>query len=389
MAQLANWPTITDDSGQGQDGTPVDKAYSDAVKASVEDNIHSANNSTIKCKDIIDEVKNARGSAASVDARLDVEHNEDGTHKALSYASVAQLQQQLAGVNLMRNSSLYMWNGSTVPFYFYTSGSVVRDDSGSNMKVGLASAKINNGYLNQFALDAAVFDNIFQNFYYSCGAWMKTSYASCGKLTSSFNPTGVTHNGDGTWQFLTLTGSGSGLAHLGMTVESLLTQDVWTDGWVMLISPVAPDGWRPSPCRVDTVRWEIAGTLATGTIQKIAHFYRPAVIKDVYMQVKTGPTGAALIVDINKDGASSVFDSGASRPQIGDGQAVGGGRPGGSDTFYNRCINAAIHSVDTGSITLDIDQVGSGTAGADLFMDVRYLEYVHPLEEFQSYDDVE
>ena len=47
MAVLASWPSMSDDDGTGQSGTVLDKALFDAIKASVEDQVHSTNNTGI------------------------------------------------------------------------------------------------------------------------------------------------------------------------------------------------------------------------------------------------------------------------------------------------------------------------------------------------------
>ncbi len=70
MVLLASWPTVTDDSGTKTDGTIINKALTDAVKASVEDQVHSSTNTLIKPKAITDEVVTARNGEASLSARL-------------------------------------------------------------------------------------------------------------------------------------------------------------------------------------------------------------------------------------------------------------------------------------------------------------------------------
>ena len=75
MALLSGWPTLADDTGAGQDGTVLAKARFDEIKASVEDQVHSSTNPTIKPNATIDEVVTARGSMGSLDARLDVALN--------------------------------------------------------------------------------------------------------------------------------------------------------------------------------------------------------------------------------------------------------------------------------------------------------------------------
>lgn len=67
---LASWPSITDDSGLFTDGTVINKALFDAIKASIENDVEAVTNPSVKAKTIIDEVVAARGSAASLTARI-------------------------------------------------------------------------------------------------------------------------------------------------------------------------------------------------------------------------------------------------------------------------------------------------------------------------------
>lgn len=83
-------------------------------------------------------------------------------------------------------------------------------------------------------------------------------------------------------------------------------------------------------------------------------------LTEVRAVCKTAPTGQAIIIDINDDG-TSIWNSGAERLQI-----AAGTTSGSTTTITNT-------SVGKGSIiTLDIDQIGSGTAGANLTV---YLIY--------------
>ncbi len=70
------------------------------------------------------------------------------------------------------------------------------------------------------------------------------------------------------------------------------------------------------------------------------------------MHVDTAPAGSALIIDINDDG-STIFSTNA---EIDD----AGTEEDGNHKFTQTEIAAG------SDITLDVDQVGSGTAGADL-----------------------
>lgn len=77
-------------------------------------------------------------------------------------------------------------------------------------------------------------------------------------------------------------------------------------------------------------------------------------ISEVYLMVGTAPTGAAIIVDIHKDG-TTIFTNQANRPQI-----AAAATSGNTTTIDD-------NEWDDGEyLTMDIDQIGSGTAGANL-----------------------
>lgn len=75
---------------------------------------------------------------------------------------------------------------------------------------------------------------------------------------------------------------------------------------------------------------------------------------------KIAPVGADIIVDMNKNG-STIFTTQANRPTVPDGQNKGA-----------KSATPDIVSVAEGDVmTLDIDQVGSGTPGSDLTVYAR------------------
>jgi hypothetical protein len=86
----------------------------------------------------------------------------------------------------------------------------------------------------------------------------------------------------------------------------------------------------------------------------------PATVLGVTAAVNTAPVGSAIVVDVNRNG-TSLFTVQANRPQIAAGAnaTVGSAAP-------------AVVSLATGDyLTVDVDQVGSGVAGADLTVLVR------------------
>ena len=109
----------------------------------------------------------------------------------------------------------------------------------------------------------------------------------------------------------------------------------------------AINGLRP------TLYTFVPGTVAVATnVSGTFEIQQSLTILGVDLRVKTAPTGAALIVDINKNG-TTIFST---RPEIAAASTSGGG--------------SAVLSVTTLAagdlITVDIDQVGSSVVGSDL-----------------------
>lgn len=77
-------------------------------------------------------------------------------------------------------------------------------------------------------------------------------------------------------------------------------------------------------------------------------------ISGTKLRAGTAPTGADLIVDVNVTGTGSVYTA-AGRPRI-----VAGAKEGAASPSVEALVAPG------GTITVDIDQVGSGVAGSDL-----------------------
>jgi len=83
-------------------------------------------------------------------------------------------------------------------------------------------------------------------------------------------------------------------------------------------------------------------------------------ITKAYLNIKTAPVGADFIVDININGTSIWATTQANRVTISDGDTTG------TQTSFDTT------SLTEGDIiTIDIDQVGSGTAGSDLTITLK------------------
>lgn len=100
-------------------------------------------------------------------------------------------------------------------------------------------------------------------------------------------------------------------------------------------------------------------TVSTGAHRWYAE--EALTIESVRVSVGTAPVGSALIVDVNKNG-TTIFTTQGNRPQVADGSATG------------VTTTMDVTSLAQGDyLTVDIDQVGSTTAGADLVVTVVFV----------------
>jgi hypothetical protein len=108
-----------------------------------------------------------------------------------------------------------------------------------------------------------------------------------------------------------------------------------------------------------TLTFAVVGTLAVGT-DKAPTILAPCqlTIVKVKLVVKTAPTGASVIVDVNKNG-TTIFTTQANRPSIAAGSLAGDS------------VSPDVTSLVEGDkVTIDVDQIGSTVAGADLTVEV-------------------
>ena len=109
-----------------------------------------------------------------------------------------------------------------------------------------------------------------------------------------------------------------------------------------------------------TLAYAVTGDLEVDT--DVAFPLRPSAaftITEVYVEVKTAPTGASIIVDVNKNG-TTIFTTQANRPEIAiSGKTATSGTPDVTALAKNDAV------------TIDVDQIGSTIAGADLVVMVR------------------
>lgn len=113
--------------------------------------------------------------------------------------------------------------------------------------------------------------------------------------------------------------------------------------------------------------FSVTGNLVVGTNKSwelpiLVDVARQAELIAVLAHVRTAPTTTNVIVDINKNGVT-IFPTQASRPTI----PVG--------TFNS---NIAVPDVNTLAnfdiLSLDVDQIGTGTVGADLSVVLKFQQ---------------
>lgn len=397
---LSNWPTIVDDDGSLTLGTVFAKAVTDAIKASIEADMFSATNPTVTAENVIDEVVAARGSKASLDERLDIALNEDGTLKTQASLVTQADASSVDNKNCLVNDNFLIWAGgdAVAPTSWTLAGTgaaCARSGTGlgdTETKIGDFSAKLTYGsttltLTNNF-LPTAAFTRFvaIRGKVIGFGAWVKSSVASQARVwvTDGVSTTYSSyHTGDGTWQWLsnvhTVSNTGT-LLSFGINVESSAGNPVYLSGAFSAQSNLAPTQYIPTTVAYGTVYFPSAGGQTASADKAYYHFNRPAIVRDIVCTLSTAPTGATTFkVDVNKDGNTmlgSVIAFTAS-------DKVAGKAPDG--TYANRCFDGArlTSGVTIGNkISYDVDAVGNTIPGSDLTVNIRAMVYVHPFEPF-------
>ena len=104
----------------------------------------------------------------------------------------------------------------------------------------------------------------------------------------------------------------------------------------------------------DNKSYNYDGTLAVNTGSKRLYMTRAGTFGSFDMYVKTAPVGADLTVTINKNGSS-----------IGTGTISAGATSGTGQTLSSTSFSSGDY------LTVDITQIGSSTAGEDLYINFR------------------
>jgi hypothetical protein len=390
---------MVDDSGLFIDGTTVDKDFVDQVYDQIDDQAHSTTNPTIKPKAITDEVVAARGNLASLTARLDGVVDDDGV-PVPSAGAVTQAQAgALPQSNVVLNETFLVWaaGDAAAPTGWTLAGTgaaCARAGTGladTKRKVGDFCAKLTFGSttltLAQDVLPTAAFARLdhLQGKDVGFGAWVWSNLASQTRL---YVTDGVSsgyssyHTGDGTWQWLSVAYTLSGSAtHLeaGIRVESGAGNPAYLSGATLILSTIAPTGWRPTPMAYGTVYFPAQGAQTAGTDKGRYLLQRMGIVKDVQATLSTAPTGATTFkIDVN-NGANSIFNT--TKLEFVASDKVAAKAPDG--TYQYRCFAGGRQASGTSianALSYDIDAVGNTVAGSDLTLAIRVLVYLDPFE---------
>jgi len=110
--------------------------------------------------------------------------------------------------------------------------------------------------------------------------------------------------------------------------------------------------------------YTVGGTLVASTGVVRLYFKRAVTITNVMAAVDTQPTGASVIVDVNKNG-TTIFTTQGNRPTI----AVS------TNTDLTSVPDVTAFAAGDYA-TIDIDQIGSTIAGANLTVTIEYTESI-------------
>lgn len=410
MTQLT-WPTTTDDSGTLTDGSIINQTYLYAIRDTINDKIHSATNPTVTPEDIIDEVVTARGSLGSLDARLDVEHNNDGTHNlSASIVTTSVLATSIQNQNLAANPEFYMWpdGDSSAPAYYSLSGAgaaVARTGTGladTSRLIGDFAAKVTYGSataeLKQTLIDSGKWPGIdhLEGSDFAFTVWVKSSTVS---QVRAFVYTGTAgyeyssyHTGGGSWERLEVVETILATAtELTVGVAIAGTGNFICSGFCPILGATATDKFIPTPIVRGSIVHMFGGTPTTGDGQRFFVPGRNLTITDVQIYAKTSPTGGPFTIDIEVGDGTTWASIFATVISVDDGKEFAW-QEADHATFANKFMKPAhLDNGDNGAagadqsvLRINVDAVNTA---ADITICIRAWQYVRPLEAFMAYND--
>jgi len=300
--------------------------------------------------------------------------------------------------NLLADPTFLIWpaGDTSDPAHWQTAGAgraITRAGTGlgdTNRKVGKFCIKLTSGggavsnvFQNVFSTTS--FDDYFKGVICNAAFYVKTSNASPAVRVfiddGNSKTYGTAHTGDGTWQliFHTKTLDAAAATKIVAGVEGAISAVYYVSGGMFLFADSPPSRFIPPPVLKGTIRLSKGGTLSTGTDVDRFEPDRPFIITEVQLRAKTAPATQAIIVDVNHWDGSAWTTAFTTKPQIAAAANYGAQTPDG--TYRYRCFKGIHGATPTDAVLdFDIDQVGTGTAGADLSVSIRTLQFARPHE---------
>src|SRR5512138_15505 len=342
---LAAWPAVVDDDGTYTVGTVFNAAFFAAIKASIENAVFSSTNPAVTAADVIDEVVTARGSLATLDTRLDVSLNDDGTLKSLSgYPTTAEVQSGIK--NLMHDDLCLLWpdGDAAAPYLWVLSGTgavvgrcgvglsdtqqVKYGDFCLKLTYGSAEAKLTKPIIaaSPFARAGGLAGKKI-----SFGCWCKSSISSHASILIDDGVTttrggtlgnGTYHSGSGNLEFIYCTHTmAAGSTKLDVICSVAQSGAAYFGNWVLMRSDLPPTDWFPARWGWMPMGTQQRGTLVAPT-SYVSELRAPfplaggGILYDARCAVKTAPVGAAGRWDINKNNVSTGADTAEQAPAL-------------------------------------------------------------------------
>lgn len=383
---------MVDDDGSFTSGTIVNKSFIDQLYDQLDAQVHSSAAPTVKPSDIVAEVVAARGASVDLEARLDA---NDVAVEGLG--TPGQVVASLGRTNLAYNELFEVWPtaDSEVPAGFVLTGAgatIARAGTGladTNRKIGNFCAKVTRAAASttfvQNVINAAAMTAgapAFQSKVCGFGAWVRSTVIGGARLYindgvgTTYSTANVQAN---TWEWLSVErtlNSAATVLDVGIINDTDLSS-FYTSAWTVFIGATAgaPSEWVPSPVEYVTHTFYLPGNQVAGAARIYWMPMRPAIVRNVVLTASTAPTGANLIVDVNTwDGAAFTSMFGGTKPFIADGKNYGIAQPDG--TYTRRCLSPTFFDpvLEGTVVSFDIDQVGSGVAGAQLIIELQVLQ---------------
>ena len=151
-------------------------------------------------------------------------------------------------------------------------------------------------------------------------------------------------------------------AAVGIEIQSGATENIiGVNDLSQATLPITDAGTGTIYKAVREALWVVGGTLATGTGVDPRRINEEIFIIDAAIVVDTAPTDASLIVDVHLNG-TTIFTTQGNRPTILT-----------TATDSGLAVPDVTAAAGGDVLTVDIDQIGSTVAGADLAVVVRYI----------------